>query len=488
MRKKPAGAKYRNLVARSGVIYVERVVDGKRARFSTKEDDWDSAAATRDLYDERRKQREVEQAQAPLPSLREFMKRYVAEDLTYHDLAPSSKRDRKSVLREDGPLLKHLGDLQLDAITAPVLREWWAKEVIARNLQTRTGRGYVDALSSVLFHARDLGLPVGDPIPAFREQLRRGSRTKKARAEAESGREVRPIRSPEELRRFVEAAEEEAELDYARRFEVQRGHETKRRLTLEERTSGLRALVAILAMLDAGLRVGEVTALTWGQVAWGADEDDRTRKLTIDRNRPRGCEEGPPKSGRSREVALSRRLRRALAELYDLQFRPGPEAPILSGFDPSNFAHRDWRRIVKRAAIGHRAPKDLRDTFASWLLSLGVQLAYVSEQLGHADVAVTARHYAKWCAGNVYRDPMPLLPGEVPADLLARMVEEEVQKADSPRESPHLSPQLHASVSESRRNPLLGEAEKAHGISDLDEEVEVERETGLEPATLSLGS
>ena len=240
-------------------------------------------------------------------------------------------------------------------------------------------------------------------------------------------------------------------------------------------------------MLDAGLRMGEVTALTWGQVAWGRDEDDRTRKLTIDRNRPRGCEVGPPKSGRSREVALSRRLRRALAELYDLGFRPGPEAAVLPGFDPSNFAHREWRRILKRAAIGHRAPKDLRDTFASQLLTAGVQLAYVSEQLGHADIQVTSRHYAKWCGGDVYREPMRLEPGEVPADLLARMVEE-AQEADSPRESPHQSPQLHAAVSDVGRSARSGESENRCEVEDLDEEVVLERETGLEPATLSLGS
>ena len=55
----------------------------------------------------------------------------------------------------------------------------------------------------------------------------------------------------------------------------------------------------------------------------------------------------------------------------------------------------------ERAKIGHRSPKDLRATYGSWLLSLGVQLSYVSQQLGHSDVAVTARHYARWCGGNV---------------------------------------------------------------------------------------
>jgi len=39
---------------------------------------------------------------------------------------------------------------------------------------------------------------------------------------------------------------------------------------------------------------------------------------------------------------------------------------------------------VKRAGLERRSPKDLRDTYASWLLSLGVQLGYVSQQLGHS--------------------------------------------------------------------------------------------------------
>ena len=50
-----------------------------------------------------------------------------------------------------------------------------------------------------------------------------------------------------------------------------------------------------------------------------------------------------------------------------------------------------------------------------------MQLGYVSQQLGHADVAVTARHYARWAGGESYRAPMPLRIGEVPADLLARL-------------------------------------------------------------------
>jgi hypothetical protein len=120
-------------------------------------------------------------------------------------------------------------------------------------------------------------------------------------------------------------------------------------------------------------------------------------------------------------VALSRRLRDELAELYRARFEPSPEALVFEGVDPANFRHREWRRILKRAGIGHRALKDLRDTYASQLLTAGVQLGYVSTQLGHADVAVTAHHYAHWIEGDAYREPMRIASGEVPADLLARL-------------------------------------------------------------------
>jgi len=68
-------------------------------------------------------------------------------------------------------------------------------------------------------------------------------------------------------------------------------------------------------------------------------------------------------------------------------------------------------------------PHSLRDTYASHLLSAGILLAYISTALGHADVAITARHYARWCGGDEYRAPIALAQGEVPADLLARLAE-----------------------------------------------------------------
>ena len=77
--------------------------------------------------------------------------------------------------------------------------------------------------------------------------------------------------------------------------------------------------------------------------------------------------------------------------------------------------------LKKRAGIRPVHPKDLRDTFASQLLTAGIPLAWISKQLGHGNAAVTSRHYATWIDAQDYRNPLQVREGELPCDLLARV-------------------------------------------------------------------
>ncbi|MEE8557196.1 MAG: hypothetical protein V3T14_04860, partial [Myxococcota bacterium] len=152
-----------------------------------------------------------------------------------------------------------------------------------------------------------------------------------------------------------------------------------------------------------------------------------------------------------------RRLRGALDEFYRARFEPSPDAFVLSEkLDPDNFRKREWRRIWQRAAIGRRALKDLRDTFASQLLTCGVSLGYVSKQLGHARVGVTEKHYAKWIEteDEGYREPMRLQEGEVPADLLSRLPQQEYSPVSGSK-SPELSPELRKGTSGKSELPIV---------------------------------
>ena len=392
MRKKPKGQRYRNLSPRRGAIYYERLWNGRRYCFSTKTADWDQAVAVRDLYELRKGIGNTQLFAGEVAKFEAFAQRYLSEDTDH--LAPTTRGDRAREVRPSGRLVSFFGTTPIDEITTALIREYWSEHVQGANRSTKTGRNDLDTLAGILGYAIDLGLIEANPVDAFRAVLRRKARTQRGRVESAAGRDIRPIEDPAEIEQLVASARDE----------------------------GPTAYLLVLLLLDAGLRLGETLGLRWGSVTWGGD-DDPHRCLLIEESRPRGGKPGPTKSGRGRRVDLSMRLRSALFEHYRAAFAPGPTIHVLPGVDPAHFRNRGWRRILERADIGHRKLKDLRDTFASQLLSAGVQLGYVSQQLGHADVAVTARHYARWVGGDQYREPLRLEPGEVPADLLSRLSE-----------------------------------------------------------------
>ena len=409
MKRKPSGPKFRNLVAYRERIFYDRVVSGRRYWRDLKATDWDDAIVLRDRFEELEG---IEKRRGDVPRFDVFAQRYLSEDT--EQLAATTLRDRRRYLGERGLLMPHLASKRLDEITPEMLRQWWGKEITGVGRSSQTGRHYINTLAAVYAFAKDLGLVADSPIPEFRRQINRKGRTKKGRAAAQRDKNIRPVERPEELARLLEAAEKE----------------------------GLVALVMVLLQLDAGLRLGEAMALRWGKVSWGQDEDDRLRGLWIDENLPSGGTGEPeePKSGKPRKVGLSRRLRRAMGDLYLERFQKDPSAyspewRVLEGVNSDNFRARQWRRICSGADLGHRAMKDLRDSFASQLLTCGVQLGYVSRQLGHASPTVTTEHYAKWCGGDEYRDPVTPGPGELPADLLARIPAESPSKSRQPGDS-----------------------------------------------------
>jgi integrase len=310
----------------------------------------------------------------------------------------------RSILSPEGDLIRELGHKRVGDLRVEDLQLWWDTFITHRVVDGQgkprshqTGVHYLNALARVLRHQTRRGVTLhhGNPVEQLRQNLAEDRRGKGSRAERDS--HIRPL-TADAMDRLVAAATAWPQM-------------------------WPEAL--ILALLDTGMRLGEVMALRWGKL----DYIDRT--ILVDENLPTtgdGRPE-PPKSGRSRTVQLSARLASVLGRLYDERFHPGPEKRIFHGVDASNFRSREWRRICEKAEIGHRSLKDLRDTYASQLLTAGVQLSFVSRQLGHADIATTARHYARWAESDgVYREPMRLRPGEVPADLLARLGEEERTK------------------------------------------------------------
>jgi integrase len=297
--------------------------------------------------------------------------------------------------------------MRIDQITKASLLEWWAAEVTGRGRAHKTGMNYLDAITGVLGYAVDLGELTESPVDSLRVTLRRRRRTQRGRAEGSGGAHVNPIDSAAGLCRFIEESRDLGETLYGNgKIQVRHriGH------------------VADMLMLDAGLRLGEVTGLNWGDVAWGSGLNDPARCLVIQRSVSRGEVEGPTKSGRTRRVPLSRRLRSVLREHWVAEGQPSANDRVLSRFNARNYRARHFDEVMRRAGLAGHTPKDLRDTFASWLVSLGAPVAWVSESLGHANWAITARHYARWMNDAAGQQFTPKLDsGDVWPDLLARV-------------------------------------------------------------------
>ncbi len=390
MKAKPEGAQYRNLFLdeRRGSIIYWRQHAGEvyTRRLDTLK--WSVAAARRDAIEDELalpRRRTATPIPPPARTFGSWADDYLRDGLG--ERAATTRYDHGRLLRAEGAAgaLRDLPLAEIDAVAlAGLLKPAWSPSTV---------NNVLSAVARVFTYAEARGYAGANPTPALRRRLADARRGTKA-ARAAAAPKANPIERPEELARLLAEA------------------------AAESREAG----VFVLLLLDAGLRFGEARAVAWGDVAWGSDDRDTSRALLIRRNLPRGAlEPEPTKSGRERRVALSKRLRGALREHYRDRFQPGPEAPLFPELDADTFRKREWRRILERAGIGDRDPKDLRDTYASQLLTCGVPLAYISAQLGHGDAAVTAKHYARWTGGAEYRDPMLRRPGEVPADFLARL-------------------------------------------------------------------
>ena len=142
----------------------------------------------------------------------------------------------------------------------------------------------------------------------------------------------------------------------------------------------------ITIALKTGLRLGELLALRW------SDVDLTAGRLVVRRAVARGIV-GTPKSGKSREVALSQEAIRTLAacrsahDPSDLVFAD-PNGAMLTKHTSK---HPLWR-ASKRAGLRLFGWHTLRHTFASHLAMRGVPLVAIQQLLGHSTIEMTMRY------------------------------------------------------------------------------------------------
>lgn len=144
-----------------------------------------------------------------------------------------------------------------------------------------------------------------------------------------------------------------------------------------------------------GMRTSELIALKWTDVNWLKKTIFISRAKTREAKVP---ETPKTKSGRREVKLLTPAYRALIAQNFltdGMEFifiNPGTNLPW-TGDQP---IRQFWTRALKKANVRYRKPYQTRHTYASMMLSSGENLSWVSKQIGHSNVIITAKNYATW--------------------------------------------------------------------------------------------
>jgi len=301
-------------------------------------------------------------AKLPTPRLKDYWKRF--EQNYRGTLKPSTWISYESSMRIH--ILPELGNHRLDEITKPMMKTLVAK-LVEKGLARDSIRLIVASLGILYTQAVDDKIASENPTKGISKFYRQAKKKHE---------EIDPLNEDESIL-FLEKTLE---------------HENK-------------YYPLFLCALHTGMRSGELAGLQFGDIDWEGKFLEVRRQVVLGE-----VTTLKTKNGR-RRVDLSDDLLETLSNLRCLmQFSKWVFSDSGVFKKVNNVKQRNFKRVLKKAGIRDIRFHDLRHTFASQLLSNGTNILYVSQQLGHADPAITMKIYAKWIPKAGQREAMNKLP------------------------------------------------------------------------------
>lgn len=161
-----------------------------------------------------------------------------------------------------------------------------------------------------------------------------------------------------------------------------------------------RAAPSYLILLNTGIRLGELLALTWDKI----DFDNNLMKISATQETIRGEDKLKkvttlPKTKSSyRTVVLNKTALEMIKELRKRNKEQGIESSYVvcnlkgDSYNDNNY-RRDFKRFCERYSIPYKGIHTLRHTFASRLFRRGIDVQTVSKLLGHNNPTITQNIY-----------------------------------------------------------------------------------------------
>ena len=167
-------------------------------------------------------------------------------------------------------------------------------------------------------------------------------------------------------------------------------------IILENSTGYMKNFIKL--MVSTGIRPGEIVALKWNDI------DFEKKYIKVEKTRLRSRKDALPVDGDTKTESGNRKvdlLPNAHEALNEQQKLTGDAEYIFLNSSKKPFYNHDivgvlFKKILEKSGIKVRVLYNLRHTFASQMISNGVDIVWVSKTMGHKDVAITLKKYTKF--------------------------------------------------------------------------------------------